>query len=55
MKKPQVSFNLVYRCHDLHFVMYASMFAGKYQKSYNAAIKLVKVITLSVLEDKTFF
>jgi hypothetical protein len=55
MGYPNMCFFLIYKCHNIHFLAHASMFAAQYQPSLYAGKEILKVLTKETLEDKSFF
>jgi len=49
------AFYTLYRCHNVHFLVYAAMFEGKYTAALDAAHQLVAMLPASLLEDTSFF
>lgn len=42
-------FFLLYRCHNIHFLAYAAMFAGRWEESWKSVERIINVLPLEVL------
>ncbi|KRX02827.1 hypothetical protein PPERSA_04030 [Pseudocohnilembus persalinus] len=48
---PKITFFLIYRCHNIHFLIYAALFAGQKALAIKYSDILPKIITIQYLKD----
>ncbi|KRX02826.1 hypothetical protein PPERSA_04029 [Pseudocohnilembus persalinus] len=54
-KLQEICFYMLYRCHNLHFLVYSALFAAKKEIALQYADKMTKLVTIDYLKDTSFF